>query len=282
MARPLAESLAQRFDRFLFAPADARAATMMRVALAAMIAWSFWSVGLRSAPPLRDLADVAIWFDRVFLTYGYAIAVTLLALLFGAGWRPRLTGLVLCVMLIPLASLSRGQQSRQVLIFTLLAFSFVKSDARWSVCKAASGESAGPMWPVRLMQIQLTIVYAMNAFAKSTRAYLSGDVLVGMSHMRSNFLVDLFDGHVHLGPLSFPVALAAVASVVIETWLAIGFWFPRLRWLTAAIGVAFHLMLQQIVHIFMLDFVSMFLYLAFLLPWRRGGMVRSDPQPVRV
>jgi hypothetical protein len=32
----------------------------------------------------------------------------------------------------------------------------------------------------------------------------------------------------------------------------------------------FHIMLQSIVHIFMLDLASMFLYLAFLLPWSKA------------
>jgi hypothetical protein len=119
---------------------------------------------------------------------------------------------------------------------------------------------------LRLIQIQLSVVYGINALAKTTPAYMSGQVLLGMSHMLPTFLVDLSDGYVRLGPLSLPVALAATASVVIEYVLAIGLWFPRLRWITALSGILFHLSLQWIIRIHLLDWTCMFLYLAFLLP----------------
>ena len=86
--------------------------------------------------------------------------------------------------------------------------------------------------------------------------------------MRPNFRVDLSDRFLHLASLRLPVSIAATAVVMIEAFLAVGFWLPRLVWPTAIIGVAFHLLLQRIVQIYMLDLASMFLYLAFLLSWR--------------
>lgn len=86
--------------------------------------------------------------------------------------------------------------------------------------------------------------------------------------MRPNFHIHLTEGYLHMGPLAIPVALAAVCSVVIEYFLAIGFWVPQIRILVAAVGVGFHLLLMWMMDIFMLDIVSMFLYLAFLLPLR--------------
>lgn len=259
-----------RIERFLFAPADARSAAVLRMLLAAMIAYGFWSVGMTALSPLGEIAGAAQWYRDLFLTPGYSIAIVALALLFGVGLAPRMTGLVLVVLLIPLASLSRGQQSRQVMLFALLAFSMMRSDARWSLRTAFGGAAlpdAGPIWPVRLMQIQLSILYGINVLAKTTPDYLRGDVLVGLSRMRPNFLVDLSDGALHIGPLAVPVALAATASVLVEAFLAIAFWFRRTRWLAAIVGLAFHLALQQIVRIFMLDLVSLFLYLPFLLRW---------------
>ena len=279
MATPPPAHGDSRLDRFLFAPADPRAVAAMRILLAAMIAWAFCSLGLRPAWPVTSIPGIATWYESVFLTPWYAAIVTLAAAAFGVGLRPRVTGIVLLVLLLPLASFNRGQQSRLVLLLALLAFSMLRSDARWSIRtwlgRATPEVSAGPMWPIRLIQIELSLVYAVNALVKATPQYLGGDVLIGMSRMRPNFLMDFSDGLVHVGPIAFPVALAAIASVVVESYLAIGFWFPRLRWLTAVIGVIFHMGLQQIVRIFMLDYVSMFLYLAFLLPWHRGASTRS-------
>jgi hypothetical protein len=269
-----------RLDRFLFAPADAGAAAVMRVALAMMIGWSFWSRGLSPKWPITMISGSTAWYDSVFLTPWYAVVVAILIASFGLGFRPRICGLLLVVLLFPLLSLTRGQQSRVVLLFTLLSFSLLRSDARWSVPTwlglATPQRSAGPMWPVRLIQLQLSIIYAVNALVKATPHYLNGDVLIGLSQMLPNFMVDLSDGYLHIGPIAFPVAIAGVATVVVESYLAIGFWFPRLRWLTAAIGVLFHLILQQVVSIFMLDYVSMFLYLAFLLPWHGADQGNED------
>lgn len=269
---PTGETWPRRIDRFLFTSIDGRTAAVMRIALAVMLPWSFGSIGLSASPLPGMLAGLAWMYDGVFLTYGYAAAVTLVALLFGLGIRPRVTGLILFVMLLPLDHVSRGRQSRQLLLFSLLAFSFVRSDAKLSLrtwLNRAVPADAGPIWPIRLMQIQLCIVYAVNAYAKATPHYMSGETLVGLSRMRPNFLIDMSDGLVHLGPIAMPVMLAGVGTVVVESYLAVGFWFPQLRWLTAVIGVVFHLMLQTIVKIFMLDWASMFLYLTFLLSWDR-------------
>lgn len=268
-----------RVEHFLFAPLDSRSAGIMRIAMALMLAWSFWSIGLFFIPAYPWLEGAAWWYHHLFLTQKYAVSVLFVAALFGLGVQPRITGLILFAMLLPLASLSRGRQSRQVLLFALLAFSFIRSNARLSIDawrRRDIPRDAGPIWPIRLMQIQLCLVYAVNAFAKCTPHYLSGETLIGMSRMRPNFLINMSDGWAHVGPIAVPAALAAIGSVIVESYLAVGFWFRRLRWITAAVGVTFHIMLQSIVHIFMLDLASMFLYLSFLLPWLQKSSSKRE------
>ena len=284
---PLHSTPSSMVDRFLFTPIDARIAAIFRIALACFLAFAFLDLSLRPIPPLSTL-PYAMWiYNHIILRKFYMAAIAVLCGALAIGYRPRLVGLVLFVILVPLGSLSSARQSRQILLMTLLAFSMVRSDGQWSWRTLRGGlpfASAGPIWPIRLIQIQLCLVYLINAYAKSTREYLHGDILIGMSRMRGNFLVNLSDGYQHIGPLRIPVMAAAIASVIIEFWLAIGFWFPRTRWLTAVIGVIFHLGLQQIVHIYMLDLASMFLYLAFLLPWvpRTRDSVLDSPQRAAV
>jgi hypothetical protein len=267
-----------RIDRFFFAPIDSRSAAVLRIALAIMLPYAFRSQGMTPFPPLVWLPHAHWWYQHVFLTREYAAVVLIVAGAFGLGIYPRITALVLFALLLPLGSLSRGRQSRQVWLFTLLSFSFVRSGASWSLPvwmkRRAGDRDAGPIWPIRLIQLQLCVVYATNAIAKCTPHYLSGETLLAMSRMRSNFLINMSDGYAHLGPIAMPAALAAVGSVLTEAYLAVGFWFRRLRWITAIIGVAFHIMLQSVVQIFMLDITSMFLYSAFLLPWS----LKSDPE----
>jgi hypothetical protein len=226
--------------RLLFAPVDPRTVLLFRALLAGFCVFAFWP---RPGAP----AHPAHW----------ALAIGALTL-FGAGWRPRLSGLLAIGVLLPLGFLDRGQASRHLLLCALLATSL------WN--------GPGPIWPLRLLQIQLSVVYGVNAVAKSTWHYLSGEALMGMSTL-PNFLADFSDGYWHAGGIAVPVMVAAMLSTLVEYFLALAFWFPRLRWLAAAVGVAFHLLLVTIVRIFMLDLATMFLYLAFLLPF-------ADERPV--
>jgi 4-hydroxyphenylpyruvate dioxygenase len=97
------------------------------------------------------------------------------------------------------------------------------------------------------MQIQLSVLYGINALSKLTPEYLSGERLMELS-TQPNFLVDLSSGFLNLGPIAIPVAACAVGTVVVEGWLALGLWFRRTRWPTAALGLLFHAALKFVDH----------------------------------
>jgi hypothetical protein len=245
---------------------------IFRVILGAALAANFRVVGDVTQPIEAD-AWLHPLYHSIFLTRPYWVLYMSLILMFVAGVRPRPLGFMLAGLLAPLDFLALGQQSRQMLLFALFAFSFLSSDRRLALrvdSSAKASEPAGPMWPIRLIQIQLSLVYGINALAKTTPAYLRGDVLIGLSRMLPNFRVDLSDGYLHLGGVAIPVMVAACLSVAIEYILAIGFCFPRLRWQTAALGVMYHLVLTMIVRIYMLDWTSVAMYPIFLLRFARG------------
>jgi hypothetical protein len=276
-----------RLERFLFAPVSPPSAAVFRATLPVVLAIVFWPVGDRPGQLAEGLPGLAFLFDHLVLSPPYwLLIVTGLALL-GLGWRPRAVGFALVALLLPLALLQRAQLSRQVMLVTLLAFSLVRSDAQHNLRTWRGGQrgrSAGPIWPIRLIQLQLSALYAVNALAKTTPAYLSGEVLVGMSIMLPNFRLDLSDRVQQVGPLLLPVWLLASGSTVIEWLLAIGFWFPPLRVGVALLGLAFHLAARFVVNIYALDLVSVCLYLAFLLPFGRAPVSaaqagRPGPRP---
>jgi hypothetical protein len=192
--------------------------------------------------------------------------------IFAAGWRPRLSGLLLCLLLLPLVFLPGRHVSRQIILFSFFAFCFLRSNAALAWPRPKPGKaplSPGPIWPIRLIQLQLSLVYGLNALAKTSAAYLEGDVLRGLSAMLPNFLQDLSGGTIHLGPVALPVAVAAVASVAVEYFIAVGIWIPRLRYVVAAVGVSFHMLIKSILEIGMYDWACIFLYLCFLLPFSK-------------
>jgi hypothetical protein len=280
-------------DRFLFRPADARTAAVFRIALAAMLAWVFWPAGWDPAGVRHVPGPDALYRD-VFLTRPYWLAVLALLVLFAAGVRPRIVGPAAALLLAPLMFRAGRLPGRLVMEFTLVAFSFLRSDAvlsarrlprlasrrpRAPAVRAGAAPDAGPIWPVRLVQLQLSVLYGVNALAKSTPEFLSGDVLMAQSFTLANFRADFTDGALTVGPLEVPVWAAGTAAALTEAALAIGFWIPRLRVPTALLGAAFHGALTSIVQIGFLDWVSLFLYSAFLLPFTTSVPAASGLRP---
>ena len=258
-------------NEFLFAPVNPLYAALFRIGLALTIAVVFLLPHAKGEFTLVLIYGPDPLYQDFFLTKPYLIICFLITILFGAGFYPRIFGFILTILLFPLIFILGLHVSRQVLLFILIAFSLVKSDTRLSLKKSTSNltSDSGPIWPIRLIQIQLSVLYGINAIAKTTPEYLSGNVLEGMSIIASNFFVNLSDGYLHLGFLAIPVFILAISSTLIEYILTIGFWFRRSRIPTAILGVTFHLVLMKIVKIGFLDWVAMFLYLAFLLPFER-------------
>jgi hypothetical protein len=252
------QPLADRARAFLFAPVDPVAAGAFRLAFALVLVVLF-------RPRVLDLST----------SHWVSLAAAWLA--FAAGVTPRAAGFALVGLLLPLAGEPGLTVSRQVLLFSLLAFSFVRSGAALSLPGGiAPGRPAGPAWPIRLMQIQLSMLYGVNALAKTTPHFLSGDTLVALS-LLPNFRVDLSGGTLAAGGLALPVWLLAAGVTLVEYALAIGWWFPRLRPATAALGLVFHGALTQVVNIGLLHVASIFLYASFLLPLIQSVDQKSPP-----
>jgi len=84
-----------------------------------------------------------------------------------------------------------------------------------------------PYWPVFLIKLQISAVYAYTATSKINEQYLTGEVI----------------GIHQNGLVQFPGALlpiVAVSSVVAEYILAIALWLPRGKVVATAIGAGLH------------------------------------------
>jgi len=265
--------ITHRANAWLFAPVHPRCVSLFKWPLAGVTALVFWPVGFSPVSALQQIPFATALQHAVLSVPGHWMLTLILLGLFGAGVLRRFAMLPLLFALAPLVPLAGPRVSRQVLFFALLVSAFLIGERR--VGAAGPREQAGPIWPVRLIQLQVSLVYAVNALSKSTPAYLSGDVLIGLSRMVPTFHLEFSDGVVPLGPVSIPVGLAAAAVVTTEYLLAVGFWFPRWRWRVALLGVLFHATIRMYVDIFMLDVAIVFLYLAFLLPWDRPA-ARAD------
>jgi hypothetical protein len=272
-----------RIDRFLFAPVDPRTAEGFRLAFTAVVVVMFWPEGRAVSASIRGVPGAAELWAAVFLTPAWWIACIGAIAAWSAGIGGRATAAGVLLLLLPLAFLNGVGPSRQILLTSFLAFSLVRSHPREAIAGAAPGRSAGPIWPIRLIQLQLSITYLVNAWSKTTPEYLSGSVLMALSS-QPNFLVDLSDGRLHAAGLAVPVWVCALATVATEYALGLLWWIPRLRPAAALLGAGFHLSLQLVIEIGWLDWTCLFLYLAFLLPFdatARGRVSSSSPSMPR-
>jgi hypothetical protein len=246
-------------DRFLFAEANARSAAFLRIWIGLFVAYAFCpdgnptpSASIRS-PRVLDL------YQGIILTPPYWALAMIPLTAFSAGLWSRWTGLVAAVALAPCVPRMNGITSHCLLWFALVAVSLLNSDREWSL-RATIGRpqiaAVGPVWPIRLVQCQLSILYLVNAIAKSTTGYLSGGALAAMSQQLPNFQTDFSEGVFSFAGTAFPLWMAATASAAVEYSLGIGFWTPALRWPTAALGVCFHWGLTWIVSIGTMDIFS--------------------------
>ena len=254
-----------RLTRFLFAPVDRRTMVAFRIMLAIILGWRFWPRDEEPVHFLHAHPNIIELYDSVFLTTPYMIVVGLFIGLFMIGWKSRVSGLLLCALLVPLDFLDEGRQSGQVLIFTLFCTSLMRFDRKKD---GSRRESCGPMWPVRLIQAQVCVVYGINAVYKSTLQFMDGSILMKWSET-TTFNMVIPETGLPMGPLVIAPWMLGTGTVLVEYLIAIGLWIPRLRWFVALTGIIFHLLISMVMTIFMLDWVSMFLYLAFLLPFEK-------------
>ena len=132
-----------------------------------------------------------------------------------------------------------------------------------------------------LLRVCVTVVYAFAALSKLNPSWLAGDGLVRLAESRPQLdpLVDHFAS-------SAGIVLAGLV-VAVEGWLAFGLWCRRTRLASAAIGVAFHLLVASasistvtgLSHLVVLNFGLVVMYPAFWHPVRRRPVVDPHTQP---
>ena len=247
---------------FLFSAVNPKPLIVFRILLAVMLGFMFLPQGLEPIYPLVDYPKITAFV----LSNAYYVFIYILLFLFALGVNPRTIAFILFLTLLPHDFLSEGRKSKQVILCVLMCFVFLKTLPLWKFnTKIWKLKNLSPIWPIRLIQVQLSLVYGINALAKTTPYYLSGEALINMSTTYENFHVDFSSGFYNIGFVEIPIALLAISSVLVEAFLAVGFWFKKTKWIAVTLGLSFHLYLTTIMTIFMLDYVCLFLYLAFII-----------------
>ena len=281
---------ARRIDAFWFAPTDPATLALVRVTFGALV--TLWTLSL--APDLAAFFSTAgvigdglprggngtwslLWIDHS----DTAVAAVYLALLAGGvgimlGWHSRVCAAVVFVALTSLARanpyvLNSGDTLIRVLAFYLMLapsgmeFSLDRRRARQQGRGVASTH---PAWPLRLIQIQVSVMYASAVWSK-----LQGPTWrEGSAASYATRLPDLVRFRVPELLESSPLfsQLATYGTLVVESGLALLIWFPRTRIPAIAAGVLLHLSIDASIRVGFFTLAVFVAYLSFAGPaWVR-------------
>ncbi len=244
------------WDRFWFAPLDPLPAALFRIATGTLLAfaylasWANWD-RFYAADGMLSLNDPAVapvpqgWWSAFYWTEGvlpvraYWWVGMAAALAFAVGWQTRLASILLFVIQASLVHRNPMVVNGEDLVFRMLLFysCFAALGTTLSVDSLRPGgrtaERAPERWPIRLMQINLALIYLISQPYKlaSDPTWLDGDAMyyVMVNRTWSRFPWPELYYHRAIA------ALSTWSSLLIELALPIGVWIaPLRRWVVLA------------------------------------------------
>ena len=136
---------------------------------------------------------------------------------------------------------------------------------RWSVLRRAlkSGlpppPETGNLWGLRLIAVQLSMVYFWTACAKLYWGFLSG---AGLELLAYNYYAG-YD-YASIPGFSALCCIAAITTVILEFLLAFGLYIPKFRKYLMPAGIVLHILFYVLLPIRTFTLTMILLYLAFI------------------
>ena len=152
--------------------------------------------------------------------------------LFMLGWRARVTGTILTLVIVFVIALDRQTYSNHLYLMAWLTALLVLADAGAGLSVMGQRRPI-VFWPVILLSLQITIVYLFSALTKVNDSFLSGEVLAGV--LRGGLVP--FPETLRTPQILAPLAAAVI---VIEVFIALGLWVVRWRPWAILLGVCLH------------------------------------------
>lgn len=276
-------------------------ASILRVGYAAllMIYVSVWMIdctqwfsdeGVVSAVAARQLAVVPKWslLDLLpstppAITF-YLTCLFVHAVLMLLGCWSRFQAACIFVWLVTFQHRNQLICDSEDTVFRLFAFffMFLPLDHAWSIGRWLQGwprssATSVDAWAVRLVQIQMTLIYASAAWSKlQGSTWLDGTALYLVSRVTDLYGRFWVPSAIFETPWS--VQLATWSVPAIEALLPLGLWYQRTRRWAIIAGITFHLAIEYSMNLFLFQWIMMVGLLAFAQPsnWRLHSC-RSTP-----
>ncbi len=281
------ESTKRIFDRFFFESCDPRIASLFRISYAVLIivyvltlipdaARWFSDAGVLSISSARDVTGTSHESLFFYLTTPTSIRICLgvfllqgVLLLFGC-WS-RLQSACIFFWLVSFQHRNLMITDGEDVVFRWFAFLmiFLPLDHRWSLARQLSGqrsnETSADTWALRLVQIQVAVIYFSSAWCKLLgETWRDGSALFHISRLDDYFgrlplLERLFNEPWVFRSLTW-------GTIAIEALVPILIWVPRLRVPCLIAAATLHLGIELTMNLFLFQWIMLAGLLAFMSP----------------
>jgi len=295
------------WDRFWFVPADAAPFVLWRAAFGATtLVWL-----LTLAPDLRALYGeqglvptpvywpwrfgLFRWWESDTAIVGVYLVAVVAAVAVTLGWWVRLAAPLLFVGILSFQLdntlvLNAGDELLRIWAAYLALFALLTPGRLTGGSPAAATWDPLPPWHLRLVQLQLTIIYPFSVEAKLRgETWLDGTAALwalGLEDFERFPVPDLLLRNEPIG------ALLTWGALLVEVLVPVLLWIPRTRRMAIVAGVGLHLAFDYALRVGFFGWAMTLGYLAFLTPaeatavlrlpgraWSRLGRRRRDPRP---
>jgi hypothetical protein len=276
----LARASLRRWDHFLFESCDPLLAPVLRIGFALLIViqtlcvWpdaAYWysdSGVLKSQTAEQILGPQAWSFLNCLDSEPWMAQLGLLCLLIHSGLMllgcySRFQVAAIFVWLVSFQNRNPLITDGEDTVFRILAFLLIwlPLDAKWSVMSLRDSKNAHrtptskDAWALRLIQFQMTVIYASTALCKlEGETWQNGSAVGYVSRMTDNFgrwiSPEWFD-------LPWITPLATWGTLAVEAFLPFGLWIPKIRWLAIGLAALMHLGIEASMNLFLFQWVML-------------------------
>lgn len=290
-------------DRFLFQGCDPRIVPVIRIGFAVLmliqcgVVWNdaeywFTEAGVLTTDSARRVGgdwSWSLWFWlapnslTVRLALGFMIGHAILMLL---GIASRFQAAAIFFWLVSFQNRNPFINDGEDAVFRLMAFLLVwlPLDCGLSCWRRSNDQSSAEnhghasAWGLRLIQIEMTAIYASTALCKAQgETWWNGTALWYVAKMEDNYgrliPAEFFD-------LPWCSPLATWGTLLIEFSLPFALWIRPIRNYAVLAGVALHLGIEVSMNLFLFQWIMILGLLAFVdfdrPPFRRSDKLKSE------
>lgn len=293
------------WDWFLFESCDLRVVPILRIGFAlmiliqALVVWGdagYWYTdsGVMQSDTAKQIIGPGAWSILYLLPSDPWVAKIALAgvmvhsLLMIVGWYSRVQAAAIFVWLVSFQNRNPLINDGEDTVFRIFAFLLIwlPLDRYWSVrsgkAKSSSFDESTSQrdlsngWALRLIQFQMVAIYASTALSKyEGETWRDGTAVWYVSRMTDNF------GR-WVSPTWFDwpwiSTLATYGTLIVEGFLPLALWVPRLRWLAIFMGALLHLGIECSMNLFLFQWVMLLGLVSFAGSATNPKTVSKDPR----